>query len=90
MKKVKTMESKTQIMSTEERNMIKKIKKYIKWNENGEIIYKKKSIKNSNIINLIKHFLHPMNEKSPHGYEIFKQMVIKQKKKVLKPPGKKE
>ena len=50
-------------------------KKIIKWNNNGEIVYKGHVIKNSNIIQLIKHAI--QNESSkPAGMNFFYKRLV--------------
>ena len=53
-------------------------KKLMKWNDNGEVIFKSKRFKNSNIKNLILHAVTNVKEK-PKGYKYFYSILRKEK-----------
>ena len=95
--------------NTEERHKAKKLykvlkKSNLKWNAKGEILYKYKPVRGSNIIVLIKHALRSNNSK-PHGYKYFYKALqhmyippdivknslgkgVTEKRNSFRPPGK--
>ena len=56
------------------KNIFHKLKKILKWNKKGELLYKGKIIKNSNIKKLIKHSL-KNDQSKPLGFKVFYKAV---------------
>lgn len=57
-------------------NYLKKSKNVIDWTSKGELIYKSKIIKNSNIFDLIKYLQIPSKKRDINGQEEFQQGLI--------------